>query len=182
MLKSIENRVKKTDNVYNLIFLLINSLPKKEDIQKCQVILENMAYCPISIIIIGIGDKDFKDLRNLISFQRNGLRDNISFCSMKECNFNNEILQNKCLRSIPSQFTEYFHTKKETPNRIRTKIFGDEVGPPVSSSSINNSGNQMYATPEDDDIFFILGYNPYEKVIEENQPNACSNPEEKENK
>jgi hypothetical protein len=64
-LKSIENKVKNTYNFYNLLFLLINNQPKKEDIKNCQVILENMAYCPISIIIIGIGDKDFKDLRNL---------------------------------------------------------------------------------------------------------------------
>ena len=115
-------------DTYNIIFLLINNSPKKEDFQKCFDAFVDITYLPVSFVIIGIGNTELEDFKKAImsknrlsSKDLEKLRNNISFISMKDCNFNNDILKNKCLKDIPIQIVEYYKINKATPDNIREK-------------------------------------------------------------
>jgi hypothetical protein len=80
----------------------------------------------LSVIVVGIGDKEFKEIKNLINknriFSSEGLervRNNIYFVSMKNCNYNNEILKNKCLKEIPKQVVEFYKINKTSPDDVK---------------------------------------------------------------
>ena len=111
---------------YNILFLLMNKAPKKEDFQKCIDALIETSFQPLSIVIIGIGDKedDFKNIKNLFSnnschsFGMKRSRNNIFFVSMKECKNDANILKNICLKSVPKQLVEFYSIIKTAPNDI----------------------------------------------------------------
>ena len=111
---------------YNILFLLINKTPKKEDFQKCIDALIETSFQPLSIVIIGIGDKEdeFKNIKNLYSnnschsIGMKRARNNIFFVSMKECKNDPNILKNKCLESVPKQLVEFYSIINTTPNDI----------------------------------------------------------------
>ena len=83
---------------------------------------------PVSLVIILMGEKSEEEknsirqyFSNKIQVSKKGItrsRNNASFYSMKACNFNNDILKNKCLREIPDQILEYFKLNKRTPMDI----------------------------------------------------------------
>ena len=112
---------------YNILFLLMNNAPKKEDYQKCIDALIESSLQPLSIVIIGIGDKEneFKNIKNLSNNNRchsTGMqrtRNNIFFFSMKECNNDANLLKNICLKEIPKQMVEFYNLINITPNDIR---------------------------------------------------------------
>jgi len=112
--------------VYNILFLLISNPPVKEDYQKCIDLFVLNTFLPLSVIVVGIGDKEFKEIKHLVSknrkFSSEGIeraRNNVYFVSMKACNFNNEILKNKCLKEIPKQVVEFYKINKTTPDDIK---------------------------------------------------------------
>ena len=110
LINNIKNIIysKYKPDTYNLLFLLINSPPKQQDYQKCiDAFIEN-TYLPLSVIIIGIGNNELEDVKKLfmpkIKFSSKDIekfRTNVNFFSLKDCNFNNDILKNKCLKDIP---------------------------------------------------------------------------------
>ena len=114
---------------YNILFLLMNKAPKKEDYQKCIDALIETSLSPLSIVIIGIGDKEdeFKNIKNLYSNNRchtTGMkiaRNNIFFVSMKECKNNANELINIFLKQVPKQLVEFYSLINTTPNDIRNK-------------------------------------------------------------
>ena len=114
---------------YNILFLLMNKAPKKEDYQKCVDALIQSTFQPLSIVIIGIGDNDndLKNIQHLFNNKRshsNGmerLKNNIFFVSMKECNNDANLLKNICLKEVPKQMVEFYNILKTTPNDIRNK-------------------------------------------------------------
>ena len=115
-------------DTYSILFLLINSVPKEEDYKKCiDAFIEN-SYLPLSVIIIGIGNNELDEVKKLfnpkIKFSSQGIekfRNNVNYISMKDCNFNNEILKNKCLKDIPMQLVEYYSLSRTTPDNIKEK-------------------------------------------------------------
>ena len=117
-------------DTYNIIFLLINNKPRDEDCQKCIDSLIEICYLPISFVTILIGDKSEDEIKSIKyifknkgksskSFER--MRNNASFFTMKSCNFNNDILKNKCLRDIPEQLTEFYKKNVTSPEDIKEK-------------------------------------------------------------
>ena len=128
LLKHIGKRIyeKKELMKYNIFFLLIRKSPKNEDFQNCIDFLIENSHIPLSIIIIGIGDdqNEFNNIKDLYNNQihSNGikkLRNNIFFISMKECNFDGNILKNICLKEIPNQMVEFYKLIKTTIDDIK---------------------------------------------------------------
>ena len=120
---------KYSPDIYNIIFLLIHNKPSKDDIQNSIDFMIEKTNLPLSIVVILIGDKsddEIKEIRNIFSnkhkMSSNSIertRNNISFFTMKSCNFNNEILKNKCLREIPEQALNYYQNNLASPEDIR---------------------------------------------------------------
>ena len=113
-------------DTYSILFLLINSPPKNEDFQNTIDSLIENSFLPLSIVVIGIGNSEFEDIKQLLSNKNKisskgieKLRNNIHFISMKDCNFNNDILKNRCLKDIPKQMVQYYSLNKTTPNDIK---------------------------------------------------------------
>ena len=130
LIENIKNLIIKNNelNIYNIFFLLISNPPVKEDYQKCIDLFISYTYLPLSVIVVGIGDKSFKEIKNLVSKNHKcsseGIeraRNNAYFVSMKDCNFNNEILKNKCLKEIPRQVAEFYTMNKTSPDDVREK-------------------------------------------------------------
>ena len=128
LIENIKNLVTKNNelNIYNIFFLLISNPPLKEDYQKCIDLFISNTFLPLSVIVIGIGDKEFNEIKNLINknrlFSSEGIeriRNNIYFVSMKNCNYNNEILKNKCLKEIPKQVVEFYKINNTSPDDVR---------------------------------------------------------------
>ena len=130
LITHVKNRIYddyKLDKYY-IFFLLISNPPKREDFQKCiDAFIEN-SYLPVSMIIIGIGDKEFDEIKSIFSkkhkFSSNDMercRNNIYFLTMKDCNFLNDILKNKCLKEIPKQIPEFYVNSVTTPDDIKSK-------------------------------------------------------------
>ena len=120
---------KYSPDIYNIIFLLIHNKPSKDDIQNSIDFMIEKTNLPLSIVVILIGDKsddEIKEIRTIFSnkhkMSSNSIertRNNISFFTMKSCNFNNEILKNKCLREIPEQALNYYQNNLASPEDIR---------------------------------------------------------------
>ena len=147
LLNHIKNRIYQKYELikYNILFLLISQSPKKEDYQKCiNAFIEN-SLAPLSIIIIGIGDneKEFKNIKDLCnnnnhSFGMKKERNNIFFITMKECNFDENILKNICLKEIPNQMVEFYRIINTTPENIIKQNF-DNIKKSLNLLDSNNS-------------------------------------------
>ena len=129
--KNIQKEIfdKYEPTIYNIIFLLIHNKPSEDDLHKCVDYLIESSRLPLSIVTIFIGDKseeEIKALKQIFSNKKRissnyveRIRNNVSFFSMKNCNFNNDILKNKCLREIPDQLLEFYRYGKTSPEDIK---------------------------------------------------------------
>jgi len=130
LLKNIRQIIFKNYNPENyfIFLLLISNPPKREDIKKCiDAFIEN-TYLPLSVVVIGIGDKDFKDIQNLFSNKHKysskeieKMRSNVSFCPLKDFNFKYDLALSECLKEIPKQMVEYFKNNMTSPDDISSK-------------------------------------------------------------
>jgi len=130
---NIQNEIftKYSPDIYNILFLLIHNKPCVEDVKKCIDFMVESSKLPLSIVTIFIGDKPEEEIRALKKIFNNKKklssnydersRNNVSFFSMKNCNFNNDILKNKCLREIPEQLVEYYKLNITSPKDITDK-------------------------------------------------------------
>jgi hypothetical protein len=120
---------------------------------------------PVSLVIILMGEKSEEEKNNIrqyfsnkIQVSKKGItrsRNNANFYSMKACNFNNDILKNKCLREIPDQVLEYFKLNKRTPMDIFKISTNKELKNNINKNDINIENKE----------------NKIEKKEEENQNN-----------
>ena len=153
---------------YNILFLLINDKPSDDDFDSCIDFLLEYSHMPVSLVIILMGEKSEEEknsirqyFSNKIQVSKKGItrsRNNASFYSMKACNFNNDILKNKCLREIPDQVLEYFKLNKRTPMDIFKISTNKELKNNINKNDINienkiekkeeeNQNNDAYCAP-----------------------------------
>ena len=163
-------------DTYNILFLLISNAPEKKDFQKCLDALIEATYLPLSIVIIGIGNNELEDAKKLFlsknKFSSRDIekrRNNVSFISMKDCNFNNDILKNKCLKDIPIQIVEYYKINNTTPDNIREKNL-DNIR---QSFKILDNKNSLYE--EEIDVAPPPSFLPMENIESNNNNNFNNN-------
>ena len=131
LLNHIQKRIYEKNNLtnYNILFLLINKCPKKDDIQSTIDALIQSSCLPLSIVIIGIGDNEneFNNIKNLYinnNISSKGIKkvnNNIFFISMKECNYDDSILKDKCLKEIPKQLSTFYELANISIKDIKEK-------------------------------------------------------------
>ena len=131
LLNHIQKRIYEKNNLtnYYILFLLINKCPKKDDIQNTIDALIQTSFLPLSIVIIGIGDNEneFNNIKNLYmnnNVSSKGIKkfiNNIFFISMKECNYEDSILKDICLKEIPRQLTSFYELSNISIKQIKEK-------------------------------------------------------------
>ena len=172
LIENIKNLITKNYelNIYNIFFLLISNPPVKEDYQKCIDLFISNTFLPLSVIVVGIGDKEFKEIKHLISKNRKcsskGIeraRNNVYFVSMKDCNYNNEILKNKCLKEIPRQVVEFYKINKTSPDDVKANKL-ENINKSIEKSInlinvqnnnkviINNDNNKNNVNPKESNV------------------------------
>ena len=198
-------------NIYNIIFLLIHNKPNDNDQKKLIDFFIDCNLLPISIITIFIGDKPEEEIREIKRVFKNNkkissnkfverIRSNVSFLSMKNCNFNNDILKNLCLREIPEQLLEFYRYGKTTPENIKQndldrikesyKVFDPQLSmyedafcaPSIGESQINkfNENNiQNININNYNNNINNIRFKEDEKEIRINEDNNIYNKEEK---
>ncbi len=158
LLKYVEKRIyeKKKLKNYSILFLLMSNAPKKEDFKNCIDNFIESSFLPLSILIIGIGDKEsefekIKELYSGITNPSNGKRkqrDNICFISMKECNYDDNLLKDKCLTSLPRHMIEYYKLVETTPDQIKEhKLTNIEKGILNLNKYIEEDDDTLSAPP-----------------------------------
>lgn len=119
VIKKVLKDIKKTENNYYIIFILIYQLSEK-DYTSCIEVLKKACFLPLTFCFIGIGNEPEKyDLmKKLCLFQQddNQFRKNVFFVSMKECNNDSNIIKEKCLMNIPEQLCEFYEEYKDKAN------------------------------------------------------------------
>ena len=139
--------------IYSIIFLLMTNPIEKKDLEKCIDLFIENTYLPLSVVIIGIGDKDFTEIINMSKLKHESSkgvekrRNNIYFISMKNYNFNIDMLKNRCLKEIPNQLVEYYNGNATTPDNIRENNTENLKHSYVIVENINSIVNDGDAPP-----------------------------------
>ena len=168
-------------NTYNIFFLLISNPPVKEDYQKCIDLFVTNTFLPLSVIIVGIGNKEFKEIKYIISKNRKcssegveRARNNIYFVSMYDCNYNNEILKNRCLKEIPKQVVEFYKLNKTSPDDVRENKLENIKKSIEKSFNIINIQNNNKVIINDDNYKDKIDQKP-SKVLKLKENNNYNN-------
>lgn len=122
VIKGIMNRIKSVqvagDNKYYILLLLTDGMIN--DIQEgCDLIVE-ASYYPLSIIIIGIGNSDFKQMIDLdgddvLLTNSKGIqkkRDLVNFVRFNDYKDNFDTLAQKVCEEIPYRVEKYYNITK----------------------------------------------------------------------
>ncbi len=119
VIKKVLKDIKKTENNYYIIFILIYQLSEK-DYTSCIEVLKKACFLPLTFCFIGIGNEaeKFELMKKLCWFHQddNQFRKNAFFVSMKECNNDSNIIKEKCLINIPEQLCEFYEEYKDKAN------------------------------------------------------------------
>ena len=131
-----------------------------EDLQSTIDALVDASFLPLSIIIIGIGDEDFKEMEILDGDEvplvsSTGIkwkRDIVQFVSFSDLKNDVKKLSMEVLAEIPRQIVEYYRFKNLNP--IQIKELKSKKLPENNESIINISEN---ATNISNKILIIIG-------------------------
>lgn len=177
LLKLIQKRIYQKSNFskYNIFFLLISNSPTNEDIQKCINYFIDNSFLPLSVVIIGIGSKniEFTKIKNISNNHKQSSkgikkkRDYIYFTTMEDCNFDENILKNICLKEIPRQMVEFYKLAETTPKQIKNQKYENIK----NSIKLLDSINILYQNKDEDSAPPIFNDLPKDDNISINIPN-----------
>ena len=116
-----------TDGIINDMFDTIDSLVEG-------------SFLPLSVIIIGIGNNNFKDMEQLDGDQFplinsrgvKRMRDHVHFVPFNKYKYNPKLLAEKVLEEIPRQIIEYYTMNNITPDNLESAQI-------ISQSNYNNN-------------------------------------------
>ena len=146
LIRKVISRINKHDLFeYHILMILTDGII--EDLQSTIDALVDASFLPLSIIIIGIGDEDFKEMEILDGDEvplvsSTGIkwkRDIVQFVSFSD--FKNDLkkLSMEVLAEIPRQIVEYYRFKNLNPIQIKELV--SKKLPENNESIINISEN-----------------------------------------
>lgn len=105
-------------NVYSILFIFLSGdISKKDQKETINKIIQS-SYLPLSIIVIGIGNHDFSEMKDLFLDSINSTegmpknKDNVIFFSIKN-KFVIDITLSGCLMELKKQIIDFFNLVKE---------------------------------------------------------------------
>ena len=186
LIREIMNNITKKNNVFEYNILLILSTGVINDLQQTIDVLVEASLLPLSVVIVGIGDGDFKNMETLdgdifpltSSKGKKRIRDIVQFVRFSEFKNDMEKLSMEVLAEIPRQVLEFYTIKNLKPEDIRNltknaKVIRRTKTNPFQGNN-NNNPNQEYRIGFGDNLgktFMNIapaGYNPQIKSYEPN--------------
>ena len=125
IIKKVISRIHNKKLEYHILMILTDGVI--DDLQETIDSLVEASFEPLSIIIIGIGNADFKKMEILDGDEvplvsNNGkkrIRDLVQFVPFSKFNNDETKLSNKVLEEIPKQIVDYYTINKLNPNKIK---------------------------------------------------------------
>ena len=132
------------NDIFNYYILMILTDGVIDDFQETIDSIVQASLLPLSIIIIGIGNSDFKKMETLDGdsvplISSNGqkrIRDLVQFVSFSKYQNDEKKLADEVLAEIPKQMVEYYKFKNLTPNHILDLMQKN------NQFNVNNEANQ----------------------------------------
>ena len=190
LIRKIMKNITQKNNVFEYNILLILSTGVIDDLQETIDVLVEACLLPLSIVIVGIGDGDFKNMETLdgdifpltSSKGKKRIRDIVQFVPFSNYKNDMEKLSMEVLAEIPRQVLEFYTIKNLKPEDIRNltknaKVIRRTKTNPFQGNNNNiniNNPYQEYRIGFDDNFgkgFMNLppaGYNPQIKSYEPN--------------
>jgi len=110
-----KNSRSNSENSLSYSILLILTAGKINDLEKTKIVLSNAISSPLSVVIVGIGNENFDDMRSLDK-EIVGFRDIVKFVELNNHVNMKETLSESVLEKIPSQVVDYFWNANILPN------------------------------------------------------------------
>ena len=129
LIRKVISRINQRDIFeYHILLILTDGLI--DDLQQTIDILVEASLLPLSVIIVGIGNGDFKNMEILDGDQipltsssgKKRMRDLVQFVPFSKYQNNAEKLSMEVLAEIPRQIVEYYQFKNLNPNQIENLI------------------------------------------------------------
>ncbi|CAN8072077.1 unnamed protein product [Agarophyton chilense] len=108
--------VEVTQNQQSYSTLLIVTDGVISDMQSTLREISLASMLPMSIVIIGVGDADFTDMRELDGDDRDQERDIVQFVMFRQYRDTPEVLRSMVLEEIPGQLVQYMTQRNIIPN------------------------------------------------------------------
>ena len=129
---------------YHILMILTDGVI--DDLQETIDSLVQASLLPLSIIIVGIGNSDFKKMEildgdNVPLISSNGqkrIRDLVQFVSFSKYQNDEKKLADEVLAEIPRQMVEYYKFKNLSPEQIQNLILGNNQFNNTNYSQNNN--------------------------------------------
>ena len=128
IINAVISRIKDNPLEYHILMILTDGVI--DDLQETIDALVEASFQPLSVIIIGIGDADFKKMEILDGdevplISSNGkkrVRDLVQFVPFSKFQNDEKILSKEVLEEIPRQIVEYYSMNNLNPNKIKQLI------------------------------------------------------------
>ena len=143
LIKKVISRINEGDiHEYHILLILTDGVI--DDLQQTIDILVEASTLPLSVIIVGIGKADFKNMKILdgdeipltSSKGEERMRDLVQFVPFSKYQNNAERLSMEVLAEIPRQIVEYYQYKKLNPSHIEAFTQTRRV---IRNVNINNN-------------------------------------------
>ena len=143
LIRKVISRINQRD-IFEYHILLILTDGVIDDLQQTIDILVEASLLPLSVIIVGIGNADFKKMEILdgdeipltSSTGKKRMRDLVQFVPFSKYQNNAEKLSMEVLAEIPRQIVEYYQFRNLNPNQIENLIKNGQM--------MNNYSYQNY--------------------------------------
>ena len=153
--KVISSMDKNNDKEYHILMILTTGVI--HDLQATIDFLVEASKLPFSLIIIGIGNGDFKDMEKLdgdkvcitTSKNKKRIRDIVQFVPFNKFKNKPELLSKEVLAEVPRQIAEYYYQLKnfkpqikENPQKNQEKVFRTHTFQ-NNQNNINTNNNYL---------------------------------------
>ena len=149
IIQAVISKIKEDNLHYYILMILTDGVI--DDLQETIDSLVAASFAPLSVIIVGIGNADFKKMEILdgdempliSSTGQKRMRDLVQFVSFNKYENDEKKLCSEVLAEIPRQMVEYYKFKNLSPTKIKKQLIPSNNNN-NNYNSINNNYNDMY--------------------------------------
>ena len=163
LIRKVISRINKNDILeYHILMILTNGVI--DDLQETIDVLVEASLLPLSVIIVGIGNGDFKNMEKLdgdevlltSSIGKKRIRDIVQFVPFSKYQNDSEKLSMEVLAEIPRQIVEFYQFKNLRP---------EEIANLANNIKNNNNNNQFGGTQVANNNINNFNPNPMNIII-----------------